>query len=647
MRRRRSIIGAVLALGAAVGTAGADPDGISVTYKWIDPAGGSWFFVDNWDPMGIPGPSDHARFSLAADYDVNVLVDRTVGSLDALDGTVSFSTTTPGTTLNVIGAVVVEGAQCDVAFDLVLDAGSLTDVQGGATLRVTDGGSLRAGDLQLGTRVGALSKLLVVGPGAAETADATVGFAGSLEVDGGALDVGSSLEIATGQMLVAAGSSIEFAPGATMAVTDEGVADWDASITVQDAGDDPTNVTIKSGGVVEVAFSATVGAAAGSSGSVGVDGGALLDGVPGAFLPSQLRGAGGGAGADLEVGVEGHGVLDVTGGALVRFGDDGVFARERGSSSLVLVDGVDADFATPSTIDLTIGGDAHLHVGDGGDAVLEVTDGGIVDVAGDALFALQPGSSADVTVSGNGGSVLTPSTLRAGDDMVLGGTLGGVGGTADVRVEGGATLVCGDFMLIRQGGTLSTGSNVDLVAPNRITVFGTLEGGADVETNELEVFGTLDPGAGGVPMPGELSITGDVVFDATGELLISVFGSAWYEHDSLYVNGDLELAGTLVLDVPTGFAIEPGTSLPIIEFKGAPIEVAFDEIVAPPGLVATTALGDELMQFLFVTFEAACPADLDGTGDVGFSDVLQLLAAWGPCAGCDAGPRRVGRRGVR
>jgi hypothetical protein len=27
---------------------------------------------------------------------------------------------------------------------------------------------------------------------------------------------------------------------------------------------------------------------------------------------------------------------------------------------------------------------------------------------------------------------------------------------------------------------------------------------------------------------------------------------------------------------------------------------------------------------------AACPADLDGSGDVGFDDLLILLAAWGP-----------------
>jgi len=30
----------------------------------------------------------------------------------------------------------------------------------------------------------------------------------------------------------------------------------------------------------------------------------------------------------------------------------------------------------------------------------------------------------------------------------------------------------------------------------------------------------------------------------------------------------------------------------------------------------------------------ACPADIDGSGDVGFDDVLAVLAAWGPCDAC-------------
>ena len=32
--------------------------------------------------------------------------------------------------------------------------------------------------------------------------------------------------------------------------------------------------------------------------------------------------------------------------------------------------------------------------------------------------------------------------------------------------------------------------------------------------------------------------------------------------------------------------------------------------------------------------EIACPQDFDGSGDVAFGDLTQLLSQWGPCAGC-------------
>jgi len=40
-----------------------------------------------------------------------------------------------------------------------------------------------------------------------------------------------------------------------------------------------------------------------------------------------------------------------------------------------------------------------------------------------------------------------------------------------------------------------------------------------------------------------------------------------------------------------------------------------------------------VMQFAS-TGGAPCPEDVDGSGDVGFDDVLALLSAWGPCSGC-------------
>lgn len=40
--------------------------------------------------------------------------------------------------------------------------------------------------------------------------------------------------------------------------------------------------------------------------------------------------------------------------------------------------------------------------------------------------------------------------------------------------------------------------------------------------------------------------------------------------------------------------------------------------------------------------DAGCPPDLDGSGDVGFTDLLQILSVWGPCPGC---PQDLDRSG--
>jgi hypothetical protein len=46
---------------------------------------------------------------------------------------------------------------------------------------------------------------------------------------------------------------------------------------------------------------------------------------------------------------------------------------------------------------------------------------------------------------------------------------------------------------------------------------------------------------------------------------------------------------------------------------------------------ADAGSGGGLLAVLISDYEDPCPADLDETGDVGFSDVLAIIGAWGPC----------------
>ena len=60
---------------------------------------------------------------------------------------------------------------------------------------------------------------------------------------------------------------------------------------------------------------------------------------------------------------------------------------------------------------------------------------------------------------------------------------------------------------------------------------------------------------------------------------------------------------------------------PIAEITGYPFFNEKEERVPPLGT------------FTFTRVDQPCPEDLDESGDVGFGDLLILLAAWGPCEG--------------
>ena len=47
-----------------------------------------------------------------------------------------------------------------------------------------------------------------------------------------------------------------------------------------------------------------------------------------------------------------------------------------------------------------------------------------------------------------------------------------------------------------------------------------------------------------------------------------------------------------------------------------------------------TAIPYPATQLVLTNYRALCPADYDDDGDVGVNDLLDLLAAWGACAGC-------------
>ncbi len=57
-----------------------------------------------------------------------------------------------------------------------------------------------------------------------------------------------------------------------------------------------------------------------------------------------------------------------------------------------------------------------------------------------------------------------------------------------------------------------------------------------------------------------------------------------------------------------------------------------------PGGIAAISISTSLggLEIDHVQFVVPCPWDLDANGSVGVSDLLLLLASWGPCKGCPA-----------
>jgi hypothetical protein len=89
-----------------------------------------------------------------------------------------------------------------------------------------------------------------------------------------------------------------------------------------------------------------------------------------------------------------------------------------------------------------------------------------------------------------------------------------------------------------------------------------------------------------------------------------------------------------VVRVGSGFA---NTNSPRLHFGLDDGETVEDvEIAWPSGLVQAVPPPPRGAVTAVIEAAPSCPADLDGSGTVGFEDLLTVLAEWGPCDPCDA-----------
>ena len=346
------------------------------------------------------------------------------------------------------------------------------------------------------------------------------------------------------------------------------------------------------------------------------------DGPPGAVTVTDLDSAWEIEG-ELNIG---PGDLTVSAGGFV-LSSDGFIGGEKGAGS-VTVTGADSQWINPG---LFIVGIEPKSSGS-----LDIADGGAM-LSGPSYLGLFAGSSGTVTVDGPGSTWIDLSDLYVGDfgagtlNITNGGsvfnTAGFVGSFAG---SNGAALVDGPGSTWTNLVSLAVGnfgvgsltvSNGGAVAAPQITISDTGEVHGDgILAGNVTNSGLASPGLS----IGTLNIHGDYLQTPTGVLNIELSASGG---DRLAITGHAELSNTtLMLSVVSGD--EPTNGQMFTVLTAASIG----------GQEFTVIDGDRQYEVTYSQIDVVvtvlaplCPADLDGSGDVGVKDLLFLLGAWGPC----------------
>lgn len=154
-------------------------------------------------------------------------------------------------------------------------------------------------------------------------------------------------------------------------------------------------------------------------------------------------------------------------------------------------------------------------------------------------------------------------------------------------------------------------------------------------------------GCGGTPPAYQAIACGETICGTSGTFLfegLQYRDTDWFE--LTHAGGDLTFTATaelpvmiILIDAGAGDCWEYDM---LAWTEAAPGEVASISVPDnPPGLYwlwigpsefSGWACGSRYRATLLCP--SACPADLDGSGAVDFSDLLSLLGTWGPCPGC-------------
>lgn len=258
--------------------------------------------------------------------------------------------------------------------------------------------------------------------------------------------------------------------------------------------------------------------------------------------------------------------------------------------------GLGDDVGNTGTLNVTAGtfnvsGTAALRdliIGYAGTGTINVSNGADATVAGDTYLAVFGGAVGNITVFGTGST--WTSTGRVDFSK----------GTGTITVLSGGILSASAMSLGFGGCTLA--GNGTVIAPV-------------VNTN-----GTVSP-LGVTSGYGTLQITGNYTQGANGKLQIQIGGTAPGSFDRLSVSGDINLAGTLQVTLPSfALPLPQNTVFDILDFTG---RLGTFTTLSLPGLAGSLEW-DTSKLYTDGTLRVVLPGDFNNSGVVDTAD----FAVW-------------------
>ena len=334
----------------------------------------------------------------------------------------------------------------------------------------------------------------------------------------------------------------------------------------------------------------------------------------------------------LSVGKQGQGALTISDeGTMISAG--ALIGQQLGSIGEVTVTGLGSTWTINGPLDVGFEGQGSLTISDGG--AVFTNSFATIGTFPEPNFPPKDGGTGDVTISGPASFWIINGDLHVA--FLWLGTLNVLDGAAVISDNGFVGMPFNPVGESQVRGANSTWSNVgNLTVSSKLTVAegalvaaDLIEIEAEAELNgdgtvqgELTNTGLLRPGD---PI-GTLTIDGNLTH--TGELMIELASANISGFDALNVIGQAILAGTLTVVLADAFAPQAGDSFTILT-AGA-ISGTFSPIKLPnlpPPLIWHVIQDAQTVKLRI----GPIPGDLDGDGSVAITDLLMLVAAWGPC----------------